>query len=297
MLSSITMEDAPKVAGEKIIHTPHYRIFTTMLDKPELMQKAGQVMEGALAQYQQLVPGVKLTTYPLDCYVFATREQWANFTRQTTHGDASTYLKINRGGYCVQGWYVAYYIGDVSTLSVASHEGFHQFAFRHFRNRIPPFLEEGLACMFEDIHWDGDLPRWNMSSNPQRELSLRRACDAHELFPLADLIALHAGLVVNQASIKIEAFYGQNWAFARFMWEAEDGKYRPVLQRLLTDAANGTLYDPTGSQLRPYLPWNSAGVRPMLEHYFGQDLSQIEASYQQFVQKIAYADYNEQFQQ
>jgi len=296
-LCTVSMEEVPKAPGAVLIHTPHYKIYSTMTDHPDLLQKSAQVMEGAFAQYQQLAPGMKLTDFPLDCYLFATREQWTNFTRAKAPGDVNTYLKINRGGYSVLGWYVAYYIGDASTLSVASHEGFHQFVYRNLKNRIPPFLEEGMACMFEEIRWDGDLPRWNLSANPARLMSLRRASDAHELFPLAELIKLHAGLVVNQAGIKIEAFYGQNWAFARFMWEAENGKYRPVLQHLLTDAGNGTLYDPTGSQLRPYLPWNPAGVQPMLEHYFGEKLPQIEASYRQFVQKIAYEEYNEQFSQ
>jgi hypothetical protein len=179
---------------------------------------------------------------------------------------------------------------------VAAHEGWHQFVARHFRGRLPPFLEEGLACMFEDVQWDNDLPRFNLSLNPERELSLRRAMDANELFPLGELITLHAGQIVGRPGIRIEAFYSQCWSFARYLWEGENCRFRPALQRLLADTAAGTIYDPTGSLRLPYLGWNPAGVQPMLEHYLGEDLPTLEDGYKQFMQKVAYDEMIEQFQ-
>ena len=114
--------------------------------------------------------------------------------------------------------------------------------------------------------------------------------------PLLELVTLHAGQVVGKSGIRIEAFYSQCWAFARYLWEGENGKYRPALQKLLADAAAGTIYDPTGSLRLAYLGWNPAGVRPMLEHYLGADLPTIEAGYRQFIHKVAYDDVMEQFQ-
>ena len=72
------------------------------------------------------------------CYLFQTRDEWAAFTRTRTGADAAIYLQINRGGYTVRDWYVAYFIGDLGTYSVAAHEGFHQYVARHFRSRLPP---------------------------------------------------------------------------------------------------------------------------------------------------------------
>ena len=132
-------------------------------------------MEGALGEYHRVAPGVPLTSTPMKCFVFGTREQWVDFTRRNTGPDAFWYLKINRGGYTVRDWYVSYYVGEKATLSVAAHEGWHQFASRHFKGRLPPFLEEGIATMFEDLRWtalDGgpgtDLPRWNLLINRDR---------------------------------------------------------------------------------------------------------------------------------
>jgi len=178
---------------------------------------------------------------------------------------------------------------------VAAHEGWHQFVNRHFKGRLPPFLEEGIACMFEHVEWDGDLPRWNLSINPTRTESLRKAMDAGELFKLDKLITLHAGIVVGQSPIRIEAFYAQDWAFARFLWEGENGRYRPALQKLLLDTAAGEVYDPTGSLRRSYLPWNPAGVRPMLEHYLGEPLDVTSAAFDKFMAKIAYEEIQKQY--
>lgn len=297
MLSQVSVEDVANAPPQlKLLRTKHYKIYTTIDDRPDLLDRLGQLMEGAFQSYHTIAGTVPDTTYPMQCYVFADRLEWDRFTRQHAGPDAGIYLKIARGGYTIHDWYVAYYIGDISTYSVAAHEGWHQYVNRHFKGRLPPFLEEGIACMFENVEWSGNLPRWNLSLNPSRALSLRRALDAGETFPLDKLVTLHAGEIVNMAGIRIEAFYAQDWAFARYLWEGENGKYRPGLQRLLADTAAGTVFDPTGSSRRSYLPWNPRGVRPMLEHYLNADLSVIEAGYKQFMIKIAYDEMKQQFQ-
>jgi hypothetical protein len=64
---------------------------------------------------------------------------------------------------------------------------------------------------------------------------------------------------------------------------------------MLADAANGTIFDPTGSHRRSYLPWNPKGVRPMLEHYLNQDLTVTDTGFKQFMTKIAYDEMRLQF--
>src|SRR4051812_16116785 len=188
--------------GRKI-STPHYVIYTTLGDD-EVVAGIGQLMEGALSQYRRLAPEVPVSGQPMACYLFQTRSQWASFTQGRTGADAAIYLQINRGGYTVQDWYVAYYIGELGTYSVAAHEGFHQYVARHFRSRLPPFLEEGLACMFEEVRWESAgagrwLPRWNFATNHSRLVGLRNALEGAYLLPLPQLAAMHAGQVVDQS--------------------------------------------------------------------------------------------------
>src|SRR6185437_15596982 len=127
--------------GKRVV-TPHYVVYATVTND-EFLEAVGQLMEGALAEYRRFAPAIPDDDRPMECYLFANRPQWARFTKEKTGEDASVYLQINRGGYTVRDWYVAYFLGDVGTFCVASHEGFHQFAARYFRTRVPPFLEEG----------------------------------------------------------------------------------------------------------------------------------------------------------
>jgi len=277
------------------VNTAHYAIYTTIA-KDDIREMLPQVMEGAFEQYRLLAPDVAVSEKPMDCFVFFDRMQWNDYTRATTGKDASIYLQIRRGGYAVGDRYVAYYIGLHGTASVAAHEGWHQFVARNFRGRLPPFLEEGLATTFEGVEFRDGLPRWNVAVNPLRGQALRRALDEKHLWPTEQLIAMHAGEVVNQAGDKIEAFYAQCWAFAKFLREGDGGRYAPALRQWLAETANGTVYDPSHSHNRVGMPWNKTAVKPMLEHYLGMSLPEIDQAFQAYMRKVAYDDYHIQWQ-
>jgi hypothetical protein len=283
-------------SGGKTLFSPHYIIHTT-IDDEQFLDRLPQVMEGAIEQYQRMAPDVKVSDRPMECYLFSRRPEWASFTREHTGQDAKVYLQINRGGYTIRDWFVAYFIGDAGTYSVSAHEGWHQYVARNFKKRLPPFLEEGVATQFENIHWDNSLPRWNLHYNANRAQRLRQAIDGKYLWPLDKLITMHAGDVVGLGGEKIEAFYAQNWAFVRFAWDADQGKYRPSLQKMITETADGTLYDPTNGAVHlPPGAWRPQMVKPILEHYFSMPLSDLDKAYQAYVRVIAYEHFNEQWQ-
>ena len=64
---------------------------------------------------------------------------------------------------------------------------------------------------------------------------------------------------------------------------------------MIDDIAAGTVFDPTGVHRNSQLPWDPAGVRPMLEHYLGQSLEAIDTEYQKFVRKVAFEDFSQQW--
>ncbi|MGH7213296.1 MAG: hypothetical protein ACREIT_00735 [Tepidisphaeraceae bacterium] len=278
-------------APGRMLATRHYRIHTTINSAADedFRQSLATVMEGAWQQYRRLTPGIAQTGAPLECYVFERRSQWADFTARNAGQDAVVYLQITRGGYAVGDRYVAYYLGHQATFSVAAHEGWHQYVARHFKGRLPPFLEEGIACMFEDVRWDGKLPRWNLSKNTRRAQALGDAIDDGSVLPLEQLVSMHAGQLVDKPGAKIEAFYAQCWAFARFLRDAEGGKYRPVFQKLLADTAAGTVDDLSGAHTATTAPWYPASVQPMLEQYVGTDLATLDLPYRTYLSKIAIA--------
>ena len=282
-----TFTTARKAVPGKIIATDHYAIHTTVIDAVFLNSMA-QLMEGAWQQYRALTPGLTPSEWPLTSYLFAERSEWAAFTADRTGGDAAIYLQINRGGYTVRDWFVSYYMGDTSTFAVAAHEGWHQFVARNFRTRLPPFLEEGIATTFENVRWSDGLPRWDLSSNLNRQQKLQRAITMRQLFPLSKLITMHAGDVVGMPPGKIEAFYAQDWAFALFMLNGNNGAHRDSLKRLLSDTANGTAY------LKSELPhsvfpdaWQPSSVQPLLVRYLREDWPTIDAQYTAYIHRLA----------
>ncbi len=275
----------------RVLKTANYNIHTTIED-PEVLDYLAQIMQGAMAMYRQVAPDVKLSERPLDCYIFHWRSEWEQYTMRFAGQDASVFLQIRNGGYTLRDRYVAYYYGRLGTYSVAAHEGWHQFAGRHFKGRLPPFLEEGIACMFESVEWSGKLPRWNLSVNRERVQQLRKAMERNALLPLDKVCAMHAGDVVGEGAEKIDAFYAQAWAFARFLYEADGGRYRPALRKWIAETADGTVYDPTGSHKRTLAPWRPAAVRPMVEHYLGMNMAEITGLYNAWLKHVAYDEFN-----
>lgn len=253
-------------------------------------------METALSQYRLLTPGLEFRGEPMPCYVFGSRGEWMDFTRRTTGGDAQLYLAITRGGYTTGDKYVAYLVGEKETISVACHEGWHQFCARHFSGRLPPFLEEGFACTFETVRFEDGKPQINTTINGLRAQQLRKSSENGALWPLRELCQLHAGMVVNRPGPRIEAFYAQSWAFARFLQEGAGGKYRPALQRLIGDLERGSVQDSTGSHTSARGPWLPGAAPILLERYLGASLEDVDAEFRVFVKQVAYDEFARHFQ-
>jgi hypothetical protein len=273
----------------KVLRSAHYHIYTTIEDK-DLLEFLPQLMEGAFNLYCQIAPIPSISNQPMDCFVFRSRAEWDAYTQRHTGADAKIYLQIRSGGYTIRDRYVTYNVGRVNTFSVICHEGWHQFAGRNFKGRLPPFLEEGIACLFETISWDDRLPRWNLSVNTNRAQSLRKAWDANQLWTLEQLCTTHAGDIVGEQPGKIDAFYAQCWAFARFLQESEQGRYRSALQKWINETAAGTVHDPTQTHTRLTAGWNPDAIPSMLEHYLGKKCNEIDTEYRAFTKKIAFEE-------
>jgi hypothetical protein len=142
-----------------------------------------------------------------------------------------------------------------------------------------------LATLFEFVDWDKELPRWRIRTNPNRIAALERALKQETTMPLGELCAMHAGQVVSKQLWKVEMFYAQAWGFARFLMDGEDGRYRPALQRMLTDlAADKALVANAGPG--PNGVWNPATAKPLLEQYLGKKIEEIDREYQAFLKKM-----------
>ena len=213
---------------------------------------------------------------PQNAFVFEKRAEWEAFTRARTGAAAPLYLQLDRGGYTIGKACVIRDQGERDTLTVLSHEQLHLFIANNFTARPPPFIEEGLSTLLEDVRVDDGIARINVSRSKSRAARMSLLSDARAIVPLRTLMSMHAGNVVGLSGPEVDAFYAQAWAFVRFLREGEGGRYRPMLATLLSDAATGALSSES-------LFDNPA----LVERYLGESLEAIEPAYRRFAASIA----------
>jgi len=277
------------------ITTAHYEIFTTLLEPLMLSQVPGFV-ESAYRGYNSQMPEYVETTTKFTSYLFANRSQWEDFTKTFTGPQAPLYCKIKAGAYYLNGACVAYNIGRERTFSVLGHEGWHQFNSRVFKFRLPSWLDEGVAMLFEAARFDQGLFYFEPSQNMQRLGALKMMLIKNKTRPLKELIAINPGQVVADDDPEaVVAFYGQAYALVRFLREDDYGKRLGNYHKLLLDGLKGQW--PLGNDYRQIaadrnipltIRWNQEVGTYLFKNYVGDDIDKIEQEYVTFCKKIVY---------
>ena len=187
--------------------TAHYEILTTLLEPLILSQVPGFV-ESAYRSYNKQLPRPVETATKFRIYLFAERKQWEDFTKTFAGPQASLYCKIKAGAYYLNGSCVAYNIGRERTFSVLGHEGWHQFNSRHFKFRLPSWLDEGIAMLFEASRYDRGLFYFEPTLNLYRLGALRKTLAGNKMIPLRQLVAINPGEAIVKGDDAVTAFYG-----------------------------------------------------------------------------------------
>jgi hypothetical protein len=264
-----------------LIATDHFRIRTT-IDDPLFQHLLVRVVEAAFLHNRELA---KFTpSQPLDCYVFASRGQWETYTRAQAGTNAPIYLQISSGGYCQQGVFAGYDLGRRRTLSVVAHETWHQYSWFAFKDRLPSWLEEGLAAQNEAIVWDEGHPVFRPELNANRLAALRQALRAGPLWQLPDLLSTHAGRVIKLPQPQIDAYYAQLWSLVLFF--RQNPVYSERLENLLADARAGRLTSVlagtavTQREIDNFTEhWNTIAGPLYLRRYLAGDLDALQREY------------------
>lgn len=287
----------------RAIHTAHYRFYLTQTD-PIMVNRLPLFMETAMSFYRNSFAGLPAPPGKLDTFLMGTRGQWETLTRQLMGDQAETYLRIQRGGFASGGRGVFYDIGAADTLSIASHEGWHQYTQRTFAEPLPIWLEEGIATTMEGYRWENSGPVILTWSNTERFDQLRAAAADGTLMPLAtifdtspqELISVPTAAqakadpqVARRTPDAALTYYAQIWVLVHFLQEAEDGKYRNALQQCVNDAAAGRMGDILSERLG-----DRAGRSTLLRRkgpgvalaYFNADLNQMAQEYARFVEVV-----------
>ena len=293
-VKSVTPWDNPYGDGITIT-TEHYEINTTLLDLLVLRQVPG-FMESALAAYKKQLPNPIETENIFKIYLFGTRGQWEDFTKTFAGDNAQMYLKIKKGAYYLNGICVAYNIGRTRTFAVLGHEGWHQFNSRHFKYRLPSWLDEGIATLFESSVYVDGIFYFKPERNIARLGSLREALRSKNIIPLEELITLNPGEVIVQTNSEVVAsFYAQSYALTRFLREEGYGKRLGKYHNLLLGAANGSW--PLTPKLKKIASdrnialtagWNRYISPKLFAYYIDPNCGLMEEEYLEFCRKIVY---------
>ncbi len=268
-------------ADGQTVRTRHYRIFTTETD-PLLAGRLPSFLEDALQHYRTAITPLPPPDLRLDCYLMDNRPQWARLTQRLLGSRAAPFLRIRRGGFATRGVGVYYDLGPFDTLAIAAHEGWHQYTQRVFKDRLPTWLEEGIAAYMEGHRWKGDTPVFLPWANMERFDRLRAARAGGAILPLEDFLAASGAASVGEDSGL--DFYAQAWALTHFLAQER----RPGLARLLGDAAEGRLTRNARAfaQRRPQPIRSQADLsRALFEAYFA-DLATAQREFDAFLDAV-----------
>jgi hypothetical protein len=275
-----------------LIQTAHFRIYTTIED-PLYQHLLVRVLEATHDRVKSLNPNivVPLPNNYLNCYVFSSRFQWEAYTRARAGSNAPIYLQISAGGFCQEGVFAGYDIGREQTLSVVAHEAWHQYSWFAFKDRLPSWLEEGIATQNKAIAWDRTTPYFRSEMNWRRCAALRQALRDNSMWKLSDLLSTHAGRVIRLPQQKIDAYYAQLWSFVLFLEQSPT--YEPRLKLLLADAVAGKLAQSlagtsvTKAEIDNFTEhWNTVAGPVYLKKYFNPNLDALEAEYMTFIRNF-----------
>lgn len=263
--------------------TPNYHVYTTAVDQP-IAQTLPAFLEASLARHRLFAgtrlggPALPAPRGRMTLFLFADREQWAQFTRQTIDASAHPLLAIEIGGYAAGGRAVLFALPpkyDRLTLKIAAHEGWHQYVQRSFREPLPTWTDELVAVMAEGFYVDEEgRYRFEPLLNPERLEQLATVIKADRWRPLREILSGDPTRLLGSEPHRAVEYYAQLWALGLYL-AVEPVRWEGV-QRILRDAASGRLGRTLGNP-----PPDTLGVHSF-ERYISTNFDAIDAGYLAF---------------
>ena len=211
--------------------TNHYRIQTDV--DPVLADDLAHRMDAMYDEYARRLAdfssqqGNRL----FDVYIFQHHGEYINFTNNRFP---------NTGGVFMSGKALAAFLegqGRDQLRRTLQHEAFHQFAFTAVGPKLPVWINEGLAQIFEEGIYNGktfqigEIP-------PRRVRQLQHDIDDRNLFDFQSFLSMSDKQWAENLAANKELGgrqYNQAWAMAHYLIFSDDAMGPPQFRRRLID--------------------------------------------------------------
>ena len=223
-------------AGPYIFEAPHYRIATDV--SLEKAQEIAKHMESIYREYSVRLSafGGRVSTR-YEIRVYRDRDSYLQDVGEKFRNSGGVYMSRRR--------MLATYKGRKPwgrVFAILYHEGFHQF-FHHYIGKGPPWINEGLATLFEGAVWNGkgfdvgDVP-------PGRLFALQRAFRSGNYIHIRELATMDSTTWIRNLGPDCDdpgsLEYSFAWSFVHFLAYANRGRYKGNLDRYLWALRNRT---------------------------------------------------------
>ncbi len=280
----------------RAIQTDHFVIYTTDRSA-QISERLPGLMESALKHYSTSITPLPKPSRPMETFVMSSRAQWLRLTVARLGERARAVTGIARGGFAIGGSGYLFDIGPSDTMSIASHEGWHQFTQSSFAEPLPIWAEEGIATFFEGHRFTKDGVMFSGWNNLERFDRLRAASDANQLLPLDTILSASPDQILAMGNEAGVTYYAQVWALVHFLREGEGGKYRGAFEKMVKDASGGSLGTTMIERLRASGALKSQDRRSVMllarnlgaqvfRVYVNGDLARVETEYRAFVRQV-----------
>ncbi len=176
-------------------------------------------------------PGGEHAAAPLQVFLLAKRADYLNL--------AGSQLRSTGGVFLPGKNVLAAFLetqGRDALRRTLQHEAFHQFAYLSISDRLPIWLNEGMAQYYEEGLWIGDGFRLGQVP-PRRLRQLQADIRAGRLVPFGDFMAMSpddwARTLNSHGETRGATQYNQAWAMVHFLVAATDGAGKPLYRARL----------------------------------------------------------------
>ncbi|MGC4032469.1 MAG: DUF1570 domain-containing protein [Tepidisphaeraceae bacterium] len=239
LIAALTLAStAAFAADDKPIESKHYIIYSD-LDRAATQDYARRLD----AMYEEYAR--RLADFPVNSrekfqvHLFKKQSDYRRFTGSRLPNSAGIFIPSMQAlaGYEESA-------GRTALRQTLQHEAFHQFAWQAISQKLPIWLDEGLAQIFEEGVWTGN--QFILGQVPPARLRLLKDDIANNrLLPFKTLLAMSRQ--TYQSRMKDDAVgrsqYNQAWAMTHFLVFAADDKgtarYRDRLIAWLSDMHAG----------------------------------------------------------